>query len=254
MITSTILFVVLIIIFMLVSEIFTVLFRMTGLPADKAKFQVISLLTTSGFTSKESELILNMRVRRRLAIITMMFGYTFTATFVSALVHVFLNIKEADIYKHWWLIPLVVGTLIVVAILSRIKKLQDAFDKQIKKIGHKFLHNMSVNRISVVDTYGRDCIAEVYLNIVPDLLCEKTLEESKIKQEEGIQVLTTLRDSKVLTNIGKDHKFNRDDIIVVYGNITKIKKVFTADFEVGKQVKKKKRNKSRHKKTNKEEN
>ena len=40
-----------------ISELFTLLFRFTGLPDEKARFQVISLLTGCGFTTRESELL-----------------------------------------------------------------------------------------------------------------------------------------------------------------------------------------------------
>ncbi|MFA6709555.1 MAG: hypothetical protein WCR79_07675, partial [Fusobacterium sp.] len=59
------------------------MFRLTGMSEDKARFQVISLLTNSGFTTSESELILKSKKRRSLAKIIMIFGYTFTATIVS---------------------------------------------------------------------------------------------------------------------------------------------------------------------------
>ena len=39
------LFVVIILIYWIICELFTVLFRFTGLPDDKARFQVLSLLT-----------------------------------------------------------------------------------------------------------------------------------------------------------------------------------------------------------------
>ena len=76
-----------------IAELFTFFFRLTGLPAEKARFQVISLLTGTGFTTRESEIIMASRLRRRLARITMLFGYVFNVTIVSALVNVFLSMK-----------------------------------------------------------------------------------------------------------------------------------------------------------------
>ena len=71
------LFALMILIYWVISEVFTVLFRFTGLPDERARFQVISLLTGCGFTTRESEMILSSRSRRRLARITMLFGYVF---------------------------------------------------------------------------------------------------------------------------------------------------------------------------------
>ena len=61
------LFSFMILMYWIVSELFTMLFRFTGLPDEKARFQVISLLTGCGFTTRESELIISTRSRRRLA-------------------------------------------------------------------------------------------------------------------------------------------------------------------------------------------
>ena len=41
------------------------MFRLTGMSEDKARFQVISLLTNSGFTTSESELILKSKKKKK---------------------------------------------------------------------------------------------------------------------------------------------------------------------------------------------
>ena len=61
------LFSVIILIYLVITELFTILFRFTGLPDERARFQVISLLTGCGYTTRESETILSNRRRRRLA-------------------------------------------------------------------------------------------------------------------------------------------------------------------------------------------
>ena len=71
-------FFLLLLIYTLMSEAFTVMFRLTGMNTEKARFQVISMLTNSGFTTNESELILKDPLRRKLALLTMLFGYAFT--------------------------------------------------------------------------------------------------------------------------------------------------------------------------------
>lgn len=42
------LFSVIILIYLVITELFTILFRLTGLPDERARFQVISLLTVFG--------------------------------------------------------------------------------------------------------------------------------------------------------------------------------------------------------------
>ena len=57
--SALILFSLIILIYLIITELFTILFRFTGLPDERARFQVISLLTGCGFTTKESELFLS---------------------------------------------------------------------------------------------------------------------------------------------------------------------------------------------------
>ncbi len=52
------LFSLIILLYWVISELFTMLFRLIGLPEEKARFQVTSLLTGCGFTTRESEMIL----------------------------------------------------------------------------------------------------------------------------------------------------------------------------------------------------
>ena len=63
---SAILIMVFIIIYYMLIQVFSVLFRISGLTKVKAKFQVISLLTNSGFTTSESEIVVTDKLRRKL--------------------------------------------------------------------------------------------------------------------------------------------------------------------------------------------
>ena len=47
-------FILFLMIFLIIVDFFAILFRLTGVPIEKARFQVTSLLTGTGFTPKES--------------------------------------------------------------------------------------------------------------------------------------------------------------------------------------------------------
>ncbi|MBQ1530932.1 MAG: hypothetical protein IIZ57_02205, partial [Solobacterium sp.] len=61
------LFALIILVYWIINELFTILFRFMGLPEERARFQVTSLLTGCGFTTRESEFFISSRSRRRLA-------------------------------------------------------------------------------------------------------------------------------------------------------------------------------------------
>lgn len=113
LIGAVLLFVLFILVYVMIAEIFAVLFRLTGLTEDKAKFQVISMLTNSGYTTQESEIITKSKIRRKLARVTMIFGYAFTVTIVSSVVNIFLQFKKTQIQQVIWII----GILCVFVIL-----------------------------------------------------------------------------------------------------------------------------------------
>ena len=119
---SFLLFSLIILVYWVITELFTFFFRLTGLPDERARFQVLSLLTGTGFTTRESELILASRRRRRLARVTMLFGYVFNITIVSALVNVFLSMKLVNFGTQYIgiLIPLVtVGIIFIFCAFPR---------------------------------------------------------------------------------------------------------------------------------------
>ena len=84
---SLILFAFLIMIYIVIFDVITILFRLTGLTEENSRFQVVSLLTNSGFTTRESEVVVSSKIRRRIARATMLFGYAFTVTIVSTTVN-----------------------------------------------------------------------------------------------------------------------------------------------------------------------
>ncbi|MEE3093585.1 MAG: potassium transporter TrkA, partial [Pseudomonadota bacterium] len=51
---------------------FTIVMRLTGLSQNVATFQCISALSGTGFTTSESEMIVNYPVRRRILIVLML--------------------------------------------------------------------------------------------------------------------------------------------------------------------------------------
>ena len=142
-------FFLLLLIYTLMSEAFTVMFRLTGMNTEKARFQVISMLTNSGFTTNESELILKDPLRRKLALLTMLFGYAFTATVVSIAINVILRLNESkdfDILR--FILPFLFwgcGFLLLI----RTRWMRRQFDKMIESLGNRMIHS-GKNKNSVI--------------------------------------------------------------------------------------------------------
>ncbi len=231
MLGAVILFFIVMIAYMLIAEIFTVLFRLTGLPEEKARLQVVSLLTTCGFTTKETEVFVTTPTRRKLAITAMIFGYAFSATLVSAFISIILSIGNAQDENLWHVFLILVGIMVLFIILSKIKFVKNSFDSLIFKLGHKLSKTKTKNFLKVVDDYGTNSIVEITLIDIPNNFINKTLEEIKLRQTYGLTVLAISRANKVINNVSRDDVLKEKDILTVYGNFDSIKQVFVEDVE-----------------------
>ncbi len=236
MIFSIIALFVVIIAFIIVSEIFTILFRLTGLPEKKARFQAVSLLTTSGFTTAESELVMKVTLRRKIARAAMILGYTFSAAFISVLVSLIINVgtdgNKETTEDLWIVVASLTAVLILFIILTKIKFVKNGFDKLVTTLSSRMLKNKSDNILTIIDKYSTAIIAEIYLAFIPELFTDKNLEKSRIKQEYGIVVLAVDRKNKIINNIHKDFVFEKGDVVTLYGDEKTIKDIFWAKPQI----------------------
>ncbi len=91
-------FIICLIIFMTVIDIFAIMFKLTELSIEKSRFQLIPLLTSTGYTTKGRELIAQHPARRKLASAMMIISYVSTLTFIYFLVNLLskslINVKS----------------------------------------------------------------------------------------------------------------------------------------------------------------
>lgn len=221
-------FALLIVIYWLISELFTVLFRFVGLPGEKARFQVTSLLTGCGFTTRESEMILSSKTRRRLARITMLFGYVFNITVVSAFVNVLLSLKASQLggYVLGLLIPLIAAILVFV--IFRLPPVHAKIEAWINRIAGNIIRRESANTIMLIDYIGKGTIAQVRLKEVPEYLAGVELAKSGLKEKRGILVMLVEHEDASIEGPGAQTIFVPGDKLTVFGDYKTICKVFHA--------------------------
>lgn len=221
------LFSLVILVYWIISELFAMLFRFTGLPDEKARFQVISLLTGCGFTTHESELLLTNKSRRRLARITMLFGYVFNITIVSMLINVFLSIKLTEISNLFSiLIPLLVAVIIIT--FMRVPKVRAWGDRIIERLADKLTHRDTANAVLLLDYLGEDSIAQVTLRSVPEAFRDKPLSQTGLKPEHNILVMLIEKPGKKAKPAGARTVMEAGDKLTVFGDYKTIANVFEA--------------------------
>ncbi len=136
-----IVFDVLIIIYELAVEIFSALYELSGLTKEEARFQVTSLLTGTGFTTSESEKMLETKKRKRITRDIMIISYIFNISIISTLVTLLTSTRTTKWYDL--LIGLVVSFVILILLFlsRRIHKVRNYIDKNMLKLVGKFFYN-----------------------------------------------------------------------------------------------------------------
>lgn len=222
------LFSVIVLLYWVISELFTILFRFTGLPEEKARFQVTSLLTGCGYTTRESEIFLSSRSRRRLVRVTMLFGYVFDITIVTALINVFLSLKQTQIghFVLGLLFPLSAAAIIFS--FMRIPVVRSWGDSKLQHLADTILHRGTENTVLLLDYIGQGTIAQVTVKTVPERFIDIPLSQTGLKSEDNILVMLVERPGKPAAPATADTLFQSGDKLTVFGDYASICRVFGA--------------------------
>lgn len=226
MIGSLVMFVLLIIFYIIISHIITIFFRLTGMTEEKARFQVVSLLTNSGFTTQESEIVVKSKVRRRLALATMLFGYAFTVTILSAMVNIFMSIKTPDLESLIVALPLLLSILVVYYFIRKSPFFHTRFDSWVERLGNQIMFGKNANEILLIEEYGKTVVAHVYLHTVPEFLKDVTLAESRIMPNHHVMVMMVKTPDGEAAQANAKTILHENDTIMVLGERKIIREIF----------------------------
>ena len=222
------LFSLIILLYWVITELFTIIFRFTGLPEEKARFQVISLLTGCGFTTRESEMILSNRRRRRLARITMLFGYVFNITIVSAFINVFLSLKVAQVEDYMLVVLIPLAVIAIIFIFIRVPAIRSWGDRVLEGFANRLIRGEQGNLVMPLDYLGKDSIALITLRQIPEEYQGVTLAKTGLKADTGILVMVVEHPNGKAEAAGADTVFSVGDKLTVFGDYATICRTFHA--------------------------
>ena len=226
---ALLLFSFIILLYWVITELFTFFFRLTGLPAEKARFQVISLLTGTGFTTQESEIILSSRRRRQLARITMLFGYVFNITIVSAFINVFLSVKTIQVRNQFFSFLMPVATVAVIFVFMRVPKIHAWGDNILRRFADRiFERKETFNAVMLVDYIHSESIAQVTLRRIPEEYQGRSLAGTRLRADTGILVMLVERQGSKPMPARAETVFEPGDKLTVFGDYETICRTFHA--------------------------
>jgi hypothetical protein len=171
----------------LLIEILSIVLKLTGLELSKARFQVISILTHTGFTTRESELIVQHPTRRKIASALMIVSYVAQITLITLLFNVLTQATKNILSTA---IALSVMALFVI-VVTQSKYLSERFDRVTEKLLKSRIKKAGANgRIEqVLHLSPEFSIYEMVVD-TDSFICDKTLRDLKLK-EHFIQILKT---------------------------------------------------------------
>ncbi len=200
--------------------------RLTGLDDDRAEFQALSAVTGTGFTTRESELVMADPRRRRVVQALMILGNVVLVTLISLLVGSFSTFESAFDVPVTVLI-LVAGAYALYRFYvgrSLSRRFSDWVAKKVE--AHLTLRERPVHEVLVLaEGYG---VAEV--RIGEDAVCAgKSLQNARLR-ERGLLVLAIRRDGEVLPAPRGGDRIEPGDRLVCYGDLERLHKVALASL------------------------
>jgi hypothetical protein len=214
------------VIILVVIETFVILFRLTGLKVEVSRFQVISMMTGTGFTTGESELILGHPIRRKLAAFLILFGAFSLAVIISSISQ-FLS-KGLRLTE----ILLGAGAVIIVYCTLKVKGIQQLLSKLFNQ---ELKHNVELADLPIRDLFLKNK-EDILVNL--HLYAESQLTDSTLNQVfpqhgslEFVVLFIERGDVMIRKNI-YDTSLHEGDHLLLFGRKDVIHQTFSHDIHL----------------------
>jgi len=216
---NTIFFAVFFFILILIIEVAAILLEETGLRKEVARFQAISLLTGTGYTTSESELIINHPIRRKIASFLIIFGNISFAIILSYVISFFVN-------STLYLSDLGIGVVVLclAMIILRTPLIHSYLSSKIgSRLDKYVVHHKSVEEVFHLDKKNAMCqfiLHESHKKIINIPLKELQLAEQDVK------ILNIQRYDEFIKHPTGSTVLLPGDKVLVYGNVDRIREYF----------------------------
>lgn len=210
---------VIVLISLIVGRVATTALTLTGMSGEQARFQARSALTGAGFTTTESESIVNHPVRRRIVMMLMLTG---SAGIVSVIGTIAIGAAGAETTGDgvWSFLGLIVGILVLLQLI-RLRPVDRALSRLIRR-GLDRWTDLDVRDVeSLLDIHGGYSIAELLVE-ESDWICDRSLIDMRLN-DEGILVLGIQRHNGGYDGAPKGtSSVHAGDTLLLYGHQDRI--------------------------------
>lgn len=203
---------------LLVIRVATVGLTMTGVSKDLAQFQALSAFTGAGFTTQESEDIVNHPLRRRIAMHLILFGHVGVVVAIPSLILSFVNVGNSGAWTSQLLVRLgvLLGGLILLLLIAN--------SRHIERIMWK-VNTWGLRRFAKIHVHDYTRLLRIARNYViselqvreGDWLAGYTLEQLKLANE-GVLVLGIEKSNGDYVGAPRGQsRLDANDCLILYG-------------------------------------
>ena len=211
----------------IIVRIGAIAFQLTGLEWSLAKFQSLSCFSGTGFTTRESELIVGDKRRRRIASVLMVLGnaglVTLIATAASALnpeQNIIPLLKDNFFNTPINLAVLAIALFLVYKVFTN-RKITGKLTRYLRRriVKQELLKPVSFEELLMLTGgYGISRIEVSEGNPIID----KTLAESDLRKND-ITVLAIIRGEETIANPSAGRKILKGDGLIAFGKLEKLR-------------------------------
>ncbi|MGH2819317.1 MAG: TrkA C-terminal domain-containing protein [Actinomycetota bacterium] len=170
---------------LLVTRIGTVALILTGMASEAARFQARSAFSGAGFTTSESEQIVEHPVRRRIIMLLMLFGSAGVASVVATLVLSFVG--AASLRQGLARVGVLLLGLGALLVLSRSSLVERSLSRVIERALRRFTHVDVRDYAGLLRLHGSWTVVELAVE-EEDWIANRPLSELDLPHE-GVLVL-----------------------------------------------------------------
>jgi hypothetical protein len=213
----------------LITRVGTAALALTGLPRQVARFQARSAFFGVGFTTTESETVVNHPVRRRIVAWLILAG---NIGVISVLAGVVVSFHGGETLSR---LAVLAGGLIAVAMLAGSHRVERILERGIERGLHRWSDLDTRDFAGLLRLAGDWSVAELQVE-ADDWLAGRTLGELHLR-DEGIVVLgITHPDGTWHGAPDGTTVMNAGDVLVVYGRDERVSELDERDAAAGEQA------------------
>ncbi|MFI8495061.1 hypothetical protein ACIGC1_19490 [Peribacillus butanolivorans] len=207
----------------LVIEISVTLLKLTGLKNTVARFQVISMLTGTGFTTDESKSIIDHPVRRKISMFLILFEAFSLAVIISSISTLLtddLRLMELSI---------IIGILTILTITVKTPFINNRLSNKMQSEMHNHYELWEHPIEEVLFLENEDVVMQIDINEDSEFIDVITFDI--VSRGVDINILYIESGEVKIRKELNEHKIQLGDNLFLYGNKNEIEETFSKEIE-----------------------